>query len=114
MRTVRPPSTSDRLHASVVASLAAILELDVAAVPVPAAGHPEPWTVWKNWLSQRGLGLVPIAEPRRFNWPGPWIALLPAPDGQGEVAAVAFGSPRGWPGIPPAARRGSTRSGAGS
>src|SRR5215210_1397238 len=83
------------LQQSVVACLASILERDVADVPVPAADHPEPFTVWRNWLSTLGLGLVPIAEPRGFNWPGPWIALLPAPDGRGEVGAVAFGSPPG-------------------
>ena len=77
------------------ASLASILELDVAEVPVPDEAHPEPWTVWKNWLAQRGLGLVPISEPARFNWPGPWLALLRAADGAGHVGAVAFGAPPG-------------------
>src|SRR5689334_2539685 len=43
----------------------------------------------------RALGLVPIAEPRAFSWPGPWLALLRAADGDGEVAGVAFGSPPG-------------------
>jgi hypothetical protein len=95
VRTVRPASSDASLQGTVAACLASILELDVAEVPVPDAGHPEPWTVWRNWLSQRGLGLVPVAEPRRFNWAGPWIALLPAPDGDGEVGAVAFGSPPG-------------------
>jgi hypothetical protein len=95
VRTVRPASSSDSLQETVAACLAAILELDAGEVPVPEAGHPEPWTVWRNWLSQRGLGLVPVAEPRRFNWAGPWIALRPAPDGQGEIGAVAFGWPPG-------------------
>jgi MOSC domain len=79
----------------VAASLAAILEIPVSDVPLPEAQHPAPWTVWRNWLSQRALGLVPIAEPASFNWPGPWIALLRAADGDGHVAAVAFGSPPG-------------------
>jgi hypothetical protein len=83
------------LQRSVAACLASILELDVAEVPVPGEGHPEPWTVWRNWLAQRALGLVPIAEPAAFNWPGPWIALLRAADGEGTVGAVAFGSPPG-------------------
>lgn len=94
MKPVAAPAGS-RLHASVAACLAAILELDAAEVPVPEAGHPEPWTVWRNWLGTRALGLVPIAEPGRFNWPGPWLALLRAADGGEEVAAVAFGSPPG-------------------
>jgi MOSC domain-containing protein YiiM len=79
----------------VAACLAAILEVEVADVPVPEEDHPEPWTVWRNWLGQRAVGLVPIAEPSGFNWPGPWLALLRAADGHGRVAAVAFGSPPG-------------------
>ena len=83
------------MQRSVAACLASILELDVADVPVPDAGHPQPWTVWRNWLSQRGLGLVPIVDPASFNWPGPWLVMLRAADGQGCVGAVAFGAPPG-------------------
>lgn len=83
------------MQGSVAACLASILELDVTEVPVPDEAHPEPWTVWRNWLAQRGLGLVPIAEPARFNWPGPWLAILRAAEGDGCVGAVAFGSPPG-------------------
>ena len=93
MRTLRPPDSGGRLQRSVAACLAAILEVDVAEVPVPDEDHPEPWTVWRNWLAQRGLGLVPIAEPASFNWPGPWVALLRG--GEGPVGAVAFGAPPG-------------------
>ena len=79
-----------------IACLASILELDVHEVPVPGEGHPEPWTVWRNWLAQRGLGLVPIAEPAGFDWPGPWLAMLRADaEGGGLIGAVAFGSPPG-------------------
>ncbi|HWH12080.1 MAG TPA: MOSC domain-containing protein [Solirubrobacteraceae bacterium] len=80
------------LSRSVSACIAGILELDASDVPAPPDGHPAPWTVWSNWLAGRGLGLVPVFEPRRFAWPGPWIALLR--DGHGDlVAAVAYGSP---------------------
>jgi hypothetical protein len=81
------------MQRSVAACLASILEIDVGEVPVPDEQHPEPWTVWRNWLAQRGLGLAPISEPASFNWPGPWLALLRA--GEGRVGAVAFGSPPG-------------------
>jgi hypothetical protein len=53
------PPSGGRLHASVAVCLAAILEMEAGQVPVPDEQHPEPWTVWRNWLSQRGLGLVP-------------------------------------------------------
>jgi hypothetical protein len=77
----------------VAACIAAILEMDVAEVPVPEQGHPEPWRVWRNWLAQHGMGLVPIADPVRFDWPGPWLAVLGTGDEQ--VGAVAFGAPPG-------------------
>ena len=95
MREAPVPSAGGPLQRSVAASLAAILELDAGAVPVPADDHPEPFTVWRNWLGQRGLGLVPIADPAGFSWPGPWLALLRAADGTGRVGVVAFGSPPG-------------------
>src|SRR3954467_15592239 len=95
MRPVEPPAAGGRMQRSVAACLAAILELDPAEVPVPDEGHPQPWTIWRQWLAQRGLGLVPIADPARFGWPGPWVALLRAADGEGSVGAVAFGVPPG-------------------
>ena len=83
------------MQRSVAACLAAILELAVSEVPVPDEQHPEPWVVWRNWLAQQALGLVPVAEPASFAWPGPWLAVLRAADGNGHVAAVAFGAPPG-------------------
>jgi MOSC domain-containing protein YiiM len=83
------------MQRSVAACLASILELDVAEVPLPDEQHPQPWTVWRQWLGQRGLGLVPIADPANFNWPGPWLAMVRAADGEGSVGAVAFGAPPG-------------------
>src|SRR4051794_12060426 len=95
VRTARPLASSASLQRSVAACLASILELDAGEVPVPDETHPEPWTVWRNWLAQRGLGLVPIAEPATFNWAGPWLAVLRGADGNGSVGAVAFGAPPG-------------------
>ena len=83
------------MQRSVAACLASILELDVAEVPLPGERHPQPWTVWRQWLGQRGLGLVPIADPANFDWPGPWLAMARAADGDGRVGAVAFGAPPG-------------------
>lgn len=93
MRPVEAPAPGGPLQRSVAACLAAILEVDPADVPVPDTGHPEPWTVWRTWLAQRGLGLVPLLAPATFNWPGPWIAVLG--DGAEQVGVVAFGAPPG-------------------
>jgi MOSC domain-containing protein YiiM len=113
MREVTPPAAGGRLARSVVACLASILEVGVDAVPLPDAHHPAPWTLWRNWLARRGLGLVPVAEPARFSWPGPWLALLPDGDGGGEVAVVAFGAPPGvaWRPLGGAAHFAAVRSG---
>ena len=74
----------------VAACLAHLLRVDPHEVPVPDG--PDPWSLWRGWLGERGLGLVPIKEPREFSWPGPWLAILD--DGNnGHRAAIAFGPP---------------------
>ena len=47
----------------------------------------------KQWLAERNLGLVPIAEPHLFEWPGSWLARVRV-DGT-DHAVVMFGSPSG-------------------
>jgi MOSC domain-containing protein len=49
----------------------------------------------RAWLSERGLGLVPVADAKTFSWAGPWIARRPARDGGGPRAVVMFGVPSG-------------------
>lgn len=104
MREVPVPDGSNPLNQSVAACLASILELEITSVPHPPADHPAPWTVWRNWLGQRHLGLVPVADPANFSWAGPWIAVLPGADSADARAAVAFGSPPGiaWAPFPTA------------
>jgi hypothetical protein len=46
-------------------------------------------TFWQQWLAQRNLGLVPIAAPETFAWPGYWIALV------NGKAVLMYGSPSG-------------------
>jgi hypothetical protein len=53
----------------------------------------EPFLFFKQWLAQRNLGLVPIADPAEFAWPCHWIARIRSADG--EHAVVMFGSPSG-------------------
>ena len=53
---------------------------------------------WRAWLAGRGAGLVAIAQPARFNWPGYWIAVL-AFEAAGRTsdttAVLMFGTPAG-------------------
>jgi MOSC domain-containing protein YiiM len=45
-------------------------------------------------LATRNLGLVRVADPASFAWPGHWIAVVEAPDGA-RRAVVFFGVPSG-------------------
>jgi hypothetical protein len=61
-----------------------------ASVPEPDY---EPFVFFKQWLGERNLGLVPIANASRFDWPGHWLARVRSADG--DHAVVMFGSPSG-------------------
>jgi MOSC domain-containing protein len=49
----------------------------------------------RAWMAERGLGLVPVADPAAFSWAGPWIARRPAREGGDPRAVVMFGVPSG-------------------
>jgi len=53
----------------------------------------EPLTFFGQWLGERNLGLVPIANAGDFDWPGYWLARVRASDG--DHAVLMFGSPSG-------------------
>ncbi len=55
--------------------------------PRPEGGEPG---FRRAWFGGRNLGLVPVADPASFAWPGRWIAA----DREGRHA-VMFGSPSG-------------------
>jgi hypothetical protein len=62
--------------------------------PVPApAESDDPVRFFRQWLAERNLGLVPIANAEAFDWPGQWIAVVR--DRADEHAVVLFGSPSG-------------------
>jgi hypothetical protein len=67
---------------------------DTLGDPVPQADSAvEPVRFFQQWLAERNLGLVPIADAASFTWAGRWIATVHAADG--EHAVVMFGSPSG-------------------
>jgi len=57
--------------------------------PVPEPDD-EPLRFYRQWLAERNLGLVPIADPATFEWPGNWLARVP-----GDHAVLMYGSPSG-------------------
>jgi hypothetical protein len=64
----------------------------ILGTPPPEPEY-EPFLFFKHWLAGRNLGLVPIANPGRFDWPGHWLARVRSADG--DHAVVMFGSPSG-------------------
>jgi hypothetical protein len=74
-RISRPGLSADM--ASFLACLATILEVPDTEVPGPNADG-DPSSDWNllAWLGSMGIGLVPVADPTRFAWPGPWIARV--------------------------------------
>jgi MOSC domain-containing protein YiiM len=48
---------------------------------------------FKQWLAERNLGLVAIAEASEFEWPGHWIARVRVQ--RDDHAVVMFGAPSG-------------------
>jgi MOSC domain-containing protein YiiM len=88
------------LTRSFAACLASAIESPVSGLPLPRLELPSAVTRWRNWLAGKGLGLVPIADAAKFNWPGYWIALLgtQSPQSTGrhdQTAVLMFGTPPG-------------------
>ena len=75
------------------ACLASVTEIPVRELPLPPGDLSTAVAAWRTLLAGRDSGLVPIADPTRFQWPGWWIAVVRT--GVTEVATVAFGTPPG-------------------
>ncbi|MCW2613905.1 MAG: hypothetical protein JWN08_899 [Frankiales bacterium] len=97
-----PPGSP--LVRGLAACLSSVTELPLDVLP-PRPGDDAPvahaLAAWKSWLAGLGFGLVPIADPRSFQWAGWWIAVVDDSrsrhaDGPGrQVACLAFGTPPG-------------------
>jgi hypothetical protein len=61
-----------------------------SSVPPPEF---EPVRFYGQWLAERNLGLVPVARPATFAWPGYWLARVRAENG--DHAVLMYGSPSG-------------------
>jgi hypothetical protein len=70
--------------------------LGASPADLPAAGEAgQDWlAVLRQRLAQRGCGLVSVAGPGEFSWPGHWIGIVDPPAAGGEpVAVLLFGTP---------------------
>jgi hypothetical protein len=96
-----PPASA--LTRGFAACLASVTEVAVTELPLPDTDLAHALGAWKTWLAEHGSGLVPVADPTRFQWAGWWIAVVGNPDRaetttapeDSQVAVLAFGTPPG-------------------
>jgi hypothetical protein len=81
----RMASADDRKEASLRACVAYMLGIDLSEVPTKREAN------MGQWLASRNLGLVPVASPESFEWPGRFLGLR----GDSSTWAVYFGVPPG-------------------
>lgn len=97
-----PDGPADPLARGLAACLSSVTETPLPDLPdVGDAPAAHSIGAYKSWLAGRGSGLVPIADPRSFQWAGWWFAIVdgsasPLAEGpQRQVAVLAFGTPPG-------------------
>src|SRR4028119_292937 len=78
-------SAEDRKEQSLRACVAHMLGIDVSEVPTKREAN------MGQWLALRNLGLVPVASPETFQWPGLFLGL----QRDSSTWAVYFGVPPG-------------------
>jgi hypothetical protein len=78
-------TVDDRKETSLRACVAHMLDIDVSEVPKKREAN------MGQWLSSRNLGLVPVASPETFQWPGHFLGLRR----DSSTWAVFFGIPPG-------------------
>ena len=78
-------SADDRKETSLRACVAHMLGIDVSEVPTKVEAN------MGQWLALRNLGLVPVASPETFQWPGLFLGLRR----DSSTWAVYFGVPPG-------------------
>jgi hypothetical protein len=78
------------------ACLGAVLERAASDLPgMDTAGDASALTLVSRTLAGLGLGIVRVAEPGSFSWPGPWIARIdPSSNGDARFV-VMYGVPSG-------------------
>jgi MOSC domain-containing protein YiiM len=91
-----PDTAGPRILDSLRACLSSVLEIPLNEVPLQEENLRAAVAQWRTWLAGRGVGLVPIANASRFQWPGYWIAVLAGtPESEEQTAVLMFGSPSG-------------------
>ena len=99
IETNLPSGAAEPLVRGLAACLSSVTEVPVGELPdYQHLSVTQALASWKSWLAGRDFGVVPIADPRSFQWAGWWIAVVDSSDPvsqQGQVAVLAFGTPPG-------------------
>lgn len=102
MDVTLPDGPAPAVVRGLAACLSSVTEVPLAELPeLGDAPIAHALGACKSWLAGHGSGLVPIADPRSFQWAGWWLAVVdgsdsPLADGPGrQVAVLAFGTPPG-------------------
>jgi hypothetical protein len=83
-----------RLGDDVTAFVADLTGHAMHDVPLSEESGTEWLGVLRQWLARRHCGLVSIAQPQQFSWPGHWIGVVePTDAGEQPVAVLLFGTP---------------------
>lgn len=97
-----PDGPAGPLARGLAACLASVTEVPLADLPdLGDAPSTHVLGAYRSWLAGRGSGLVPIHDPRCFQWAGWWFAVVDGSDSlvadgpQRQVAVLAFGTPPG-------------------
>jgi hypothetical protein len=96
-----PPASA--LVRSFATCLASVTETPLDELPLPDVEFHIALGIWRGWLAEHGAGLVPIADPNRFQWAGWWMATLrrdqvgvpTTTTASTDIAVLAFGTPPG-------------------
>jgi len=86
--------TPDRVGEIVTAFVADLTRQPLHDLPSPHASGEEWLAVLRLRLAGHHCGLVAIANPETFSWPGHWIGIVDSPvAGDPPVAVLLFGTP---------------------
>ena len=97
-----PDGPAGPLTRGLAACISSVTEVPLADLPeLGTAPASHLLGACRSWLAGRGSGLVPVHDPRTFQWAGWWFAVVDGSDSplaegpRRQVAVLAFGTPPG-------------------
>lgn len=78
----------DLLAASLTECVAKLTRSPLHELPQPASAGHDQRAVLGQWLARRHLGLVSVASPGSFSWPGHWIGIVASGSAAEEFVAL--------------------------